>query len=97
MKLKDMMLCMISLVIEFNVLSISSPNISLAVFKEKTSVKEADLFTKSKGQTQNCIFEPQIYSFLFRHFEISFRKSRKSFENSAFCVVSFKNVISDKW
>lgn len=29
---------------------------------------EADLFAKSKGQTQNCIFEPQIYSFLFWHF-----------------------------
>ncbi len=57
----------------------------------------ADLFAKSKGQTQNFIFEPQIYSFLFRHFEKRFRKSRKSLENSAFCVVSCKTVISDKW
>lgn len=62
------MLCMISLVIEFNVLSISSPNISLAVVKEKALAMDADLFAKSKGQTQNFIFEPQIYSFLFWHF-----------------------------
>lgn len=53
----------------------SSPNISLAVVKEKASVKEADLFAKSKGQTQICIFDAQIYSFLFRHFEKGFRKS----------------------
>ena len=97
MKLKDMMLCMISLVIEFNVLSISSPNTSLAVGKGKASAMDADLIAKSKGQTQNCIFEAQIYSFLFRHFEKSFRKSRKSPENSVFCVVSCKTVISDKW
>ena len=96
MKLKDMMLCMISLVIEFNVLSISSPNISLAVGKEKASAMDADLFAESKGQAQNCIFDAQIYSFLFRHFEKSFQKSRKSPENSAFCVVSCKTVISDK-
>ena len=75
----------------------SSPNITLAVVKEKASAMDADLFVKSKGQTQNCIFEPQIYSFLFRHFVNSFRKSRKSPENSAFCVVSCKTVISDKW
>lgn len=68
-----MMLCMISLVIEFNVLSISSPNISLAVFKEKALAMDADLFAESKGQTQNCILAPQIYSFLFRHFVKSFR------------------------
>lgn len=64
----DMMRCMISLVIEFNILSISSPNISLAVVKEKALAMDADLFTKSKGQTQNCIFEAQIYSFLFSAF-----------------------------
>ena len=97
MKLKDMMLCMISLVIEFNVLSISSPNISLAVGKEKASAMDADLFAKSKGQTQDFIFEPQFYSFLFRHFVKRFQKSRKILENSAFCVVSCKTVISDKW
>ena len=48
MKLKDMMLCMISLVIEFNVLSISSPNISLAVFKEKALAMDADLLRKAR-------------------------------------------------
>ena len=58
---------------------------------------DADLIAKSKGQTQNFIFEPQIYSFIFRHFEKSLRKSRKNLESSAFCVVSCKNVISDKW
>ena len=57
---------------------------------------DSDLFAKSKGQTQNFIFDPQIYSFLFRHFVNSFRKIRKSPENSAFCVVSCKTVISDK-
>ena len=51
MKLMDMMRCMISLVIEFNILSISSPNISLAVVKEKALAMDADLFVKSKGQT----------------------------------------------
>ena len=76
---------------------VSSPNISLAVVKEKALAMDADLFAKSKGQTQNYIFEPQIYSFLFRHFEKSFQKSRKSPENSAFYVVSCKSVISDKW
>ena len=45
---------------------------------------DADLFAKSKGQTQNFIFDAQIYSFLFRHFEKSFRKSRKSLEISSF-------------
>jgi len=88
---------MISLVIEFNVLSISSPNISLAVVKEKALAMDADLIAKSKRQTQICIFEPQIYSFLFRHFEKSLRKSRKILKNSAFYVVSCKTVISDKW
>ena len=58
---------------------------------------DADLFAKSKGQTQNFIFDAQIYSFLFRHFEKSLRKSRKILENSAFYVVSCKTVISDKW
>ena len=69
----------------------------IAVVKEKALAMDADLFAKSKGQTQNFIFEPQIYSFLFRHFEKRFQKSRKSLENSAFCVVSCKSVISDKW
>ena len=78
-------------------LSLSLLKKRIAIFKEKASAKVADLFAESKGQTQNCIFAPQIYSFLFRHFVNSFRKSRKSIENSAFCVVSCKTVISDKW
>ena len=78
-------------------LSLSPLKKHIAIFKEKASAMDADLFAKSKGQTQNYIFEPQIYSFLFRHFVNSFRKSRKSPENSAFCVVSCKTVISDKW
>lgn len=82
------MLCMISLVIEFNVLSISSPNISLAVVKEKASAMDADLFAKSKGQTQNCIFDAQIYSFLFRHFEKSLEKAGKALKTAPF--VSFR-------
>ncbi len=45
---------------------------------------DADLFAKSKGQTQICIFDAQIYSFLFRHFEKRFQKSRKSLEISSF-------------
>lgn len=78
-------------------LSLSLLKKRIAVVKEKASAIGADLFAKSKGQTQNFIFEPQIYSFLFRHFEKSFRKSRKCPENGAFCVVSCKTVISDKW
>lgn len=73
------------------------PNISIAVVKEKASAMDADLFAKNKGQTQICIFDAQIYSFLFRHFVKRFQKSWKSPENSAFCVVSCKTVISDKW
>ena len=78
-------------------LSLSLLKKRIAVVKEKALAMDVDLFAKSKGQTQNFIFEPQIYSFLFRHFEKRFRKSRKSLENSAFCVVSCKTVISDKW
>ena len=78
-------------------LSLSPLKKRIAVFKEKASAMDADLFAESKGQTQICIFDAQIYSFLFRHFEKSLRKSRKSLENSAFYVVSCKPVISDKW
>ena len=49
-------------------LSLSPLKKRIAVFKEKASAMDADLFAESKGQTQNCIFEPQIYSFLFWHF-----------------------------
>ena len=49
-------------------LSLSPLKKRIAVFKEKASAMDADLFAKSKGQTQNCIFDAQIYSFLFLAF-----------------------------
>ena len=49
-------------------LSLSPLKKRIAVGKEKALTMDADLFTKSKGQTQNCIFEAQIYSFLFSAF-----------------------------
>ena len=70
------------------------------VVKEKGSptkiVRENGIFS-TICQTQNCIFKAQIYSFLFRHFMKSLRKHPKILENSAFCAVSCKTVISDKW
>ena len=48
-------------------------------------------------QTQNCIFEARIYSFLFQHFVKIFRKRPKRLENMGFCAVLCKTVISDKW
>ena len=65
--------------------------------QRKSPDRDCKLVYGYNSEAQNCIFDAQIYSFLFRHFEKSFRKSRKSPENSAFCVVSCKTVISDKW
>ena len=48
-------------------------------------------------QTQNCIFEAQIYSFLFQPSVKTVRKLPKNLENKAFCAISCKIVISDKW
>ena len=48
-------------------------------------------------QTQNCIFDAQIYSFLFQPSVQTVRKHAKSLENKAFCAISCKIVISDKW
>jgi hypothetical protein len=48
-------------------------------------------------QTQNSIFKAQIYSFLFQPFVKSLRKYPQSLEISAFCAISCKIVISDKW
>jgi hypothetical protein len=48
-------------------------------------------------QTQNCIFEAQIYSFLFQLSVQTPRKRSKSLGNKAFCAISCKIVISDKW
>ena len=52
---------------------------------------------QTKPQTQNCIFEAQIYSFLFQPSVQTARKRPKSLENKAFCAISCKSVISDKW
>ena len=70
-------------------LSLSPLKKRIAVFKEKASAMDADLFAKSKGQTQNCIFDAQIYSFLF--FGISrkgFKKAGKALKTAPF--VSFR-------
>jgi hypothetical protein len=52
---------------------------------------------QTKPQTQISIFKAQIYSFLFQPFVKSLRKHPKSLENPAFCAISCKTVISDKW
>ena len=52
---------------------------------------------QTKPQTQNCIFEDQIYSFLFQPSVQTVRKHAKSLENKAFCAISCEIVISDKW
>lgn len=74
-----------------------APQKALRCSQRKGVSHGADLFAESKGQTQNCIFEPQIYSFLFQPSVQTVRKQPKSPENSAFCVVSCKTVISYKW
>ena len=51
----------------------------------------------TKHQTQNCIFDAQIYSFLFQPFVQTVRKHAKILENKAFFAISCKIVISDKW
>ena len=48
-------------------------------------------------QTQNCIFDAQIYSFLFQPSVQTVRKHAKSLENKAFSAISCKIMISDKW
>ena len=63
---------MISLVIKINVLSISSPNISLAVVKEKATAVGNDFqglaqsqcgaFLKSEKPAYKSIFDVEIYS-----------------------------------
>lgn len=51
----------------------------------------------TKPQTQNFIFNAQIYSFFFQHSVRIVGKQPKSLENIALCSVSCKIVISDKW
>ena len=65
MKLNDMMLCMISLVIEFNVLSISSPNISLAVVKEKAPTEAAKLFVDTTPKHKIAFLSLKFTVFFF--------------------------------
>ena len=72
----------------------------VSVVKEKALganvVCEYEMY-QPKHQTQNCIFEAQIYSFLFQPSVKTARKYTKVLENKAFCAISCKSVISDKW
>jgi hypothetical protein len=84
----------------FGYLMIAILNNYATVVKEKGSptkiIHKNGIFSTIR-QTQNCIFEARIYSFLFQHFVKNFQKYPKSLENMGFCVVSCKTVISDKW
>ena len=77
----------------------SSPK-RVTVFKEKALgtkvVCEYEMY-QTKPQTQNCIFEAQIYSFIFQPSVQTARKHPKNLENNALCAISCKIVISDKW
>ena len=61
----DMMRCMISLVIKFNVLSISSLNISLAVFKEKASAMARIYSRKAKVKHKIVFLRLKFTVFFF--------------------------------
>ena len=80
--------------------SLSKCNNCITVVKEKAFaakvVCEYEMY-QTKAQTQICIFETQIYSFLFQPSVQTARKYPKNLENKAFCAVSCKTVISDKW
>ena len=72
-------------------LQYSSLKYCVAVFKDKAiAAKVVCEITmhQTQTQTQNCIFEPHFYSFLFRYFVQTVRKQPKSPENQAFCDVS---------
>ena len=60
------------------------------VVKEKGSptkiIHKNGIFSTIR-QTQNCIFEARIYSFLFQHSVKSLRKRQKSLENPALCAI----------
>ena len=83
--------------IKSSVLIFSSPNISLAVVKEKALTETANLFANTTPKHKTAFSRLKFTVFFFQHFVKSLRKSRKSPENSAFYVVSCKTVISDKW
>ena len=88
MKLNDMMLCMISLVIEFNVLSISSPNISLAVVKEKAPTETAKLFVDTTSKHKIAFSMLKFTVFFFDISKKAFEKAEKSLKTAPF--VSFR-------
>ena len=88
MKLKDMMLCMISLVIEFNVLSISSPNISLAVVKEKAPTETAKLFVNTTLKHKFAFSMLKFTVFFFGISKKGFKKAGKALKTAPF--VSFR-------
>ena len=75
-------------------------NYYVSVVKEEAFatkvVFEYEMYS-TEPQTQICIFEAQIYSFLFQHSVRMVGKQPKILENQAFCAVSCKIVISDKW
>ena len=84
----------------FGYLMIAILNNYATVVKEKGSptkiIHKNGIFSTIR-QTQNCIFKAQIYSFLFQPFLQTTRNHPKSLENPAFCAISCKSVISDKW
>ena len=88
MKLKDMMLCMISLVIEFNVLSISSPNISLAVVKEKAPTETAKLFVNTTLKHKTAFLMLKFTVFFFGISRKGSKKAGKALKTAPF--VSFR-------
>ena len=88
MKLNDMMLCMISLVIEFNVLSISSPNISLAVVKEKAPTETAKLFVDTTPKHKIAFSMLKFTVFFFGISRKGFKKAGKALKTAPF--VSFR-------
>ena len=83
------------------------PPLSLLLLKKRVSVVKETAFAakviceyemyQTKAQTQICIFEAQIYSFLFQPSVQTARKYPKSLEDKAFSAISCKIVISDKW
>ena len=88
MKLNDMMLCMISLVIEFNVLSISSPNISLAVVKEKAPTETANLFANTAPKHKTAFSMLKFTVFFFGISRKGSKKAGKALKTAPF--VSFR-------
>ena len=76
------------------------PHFSLSHLKKRVSVVKENAFGANmvceyemyqpKHQTQNCIFEAQIYSFLFQPSVQTVRKLPKSLKNKAFVLFRAK-------